>query len=253
MDALKKFAEFSNFKDKFVSEALESAFFCEKREHEKCRPLVKISSEKDLIELNKNIAYWTLTVNELVSADPIRFRANASIFAPLPSVIIEPSELFIRKNKAVSTRKLSREYIIERLQKKIDIELLKNDNFSNLTTENLKKEIIKFKRSVCDTYRLRSEGYDDYVIIYKLKDGKPNKIRLSRNGIFFYDPSNKCKISFPEDSRTKKTRSDNYEDLGLAHVNCSLYDGSTSVLLKENEVIKARKAHAKHRMEILTR
>lgn len=247
-DELAEYNAFTIFKDDFISKALNSAIYCENRDGVKCRPLVKITNESNLREANKQIAYWKNTAFTLAQCDSKRFNPNSSIFAPIPQVILNPTEIFIRKNTAVATRKISKDDLINRLVKKRST-LVARIGAQNYEAEELMKEIKRFRVCECEEYRVRGAGYTDYILLYKLAGSEElHKIRISKNGLFFYDPKNTCRISYPEDSRmAQRTRNDQiYNDDSVKPINCSLYNGTGTILIKESDALKLRKNMAKN-------
>lgn len=239
---LNRFNQFLEFKEDFLNDAFKNAAFFEQRGEEKLRPLVKIHTEKELIEFNKSYAYWSNTVDELVKSEPQRFKENSAYFAPLPKLLMYPEQAFLRKNTAVSSRKVTKKELISRLERRLAIEISKSGSPVSLKLDSMREEIARFETDPCQNYRVRGHGYTDYILIYRLQNEKESsKVRLSRNGVFLYDPDGICVIKQSDGYANQRKDSLYHHSNIIKPIECSLYNNkSFAVLMKESDVLKLK-------------
>jgi hypothetical protein len=222
MEQFTAYSKFLELRKQLIDNALSNAVFSEKRDGERVRPVVRITAAKELTEINKLIAKWQVLADQLCDESPHRFNRSSVIFSPEPKVLYGLSEANIIVNEATSTRKINRDDILRRLRKARTAEKISSGKETSTAIARLDREISFFKAETEETYRLRSEGYTEILLLIRSdKDVEFEKIRVPFAGIFIFDPNNSCKINQPQSTKGRN-RGDKVKNLGVKAVRYSL-------------------------------
>ena len=238
MELFKIYNDFLKLREELINYAIDKAVYVEDRGAEKVRPIAKLSNETELQHVSKLIAQWESTVKTLCKGDPVRYNPTSRIFSPIPKILYDRVDLFINETTAVSTRKIARTRILQRLHKDWMTEKNINGARSKLA-RNLRNEMRKFENDPEEFYRIRSLGYKDVILQHRNhREGELDKIRAPFNGTFFYDPTGKCRVHLPEHQKRSFERVDNISSMGLKPVRTSL--NIKGVLLRQSDIDKAK-------------
>lgn len=244
MELFKTYTEFLKLRDDLIAYAIKGATYAEDRDGEKVRPLTVIRTDAELRKVNSMIAKWFLLADQLSEGDPVRYSRTSIIFSPEPKVLYDQKEIFIKVNAATSTRKISRENILKRLKDLRRVSYLSEGN--SIQTKRYAKEITFFNKETEESYRIRSEGYTEIVLLHRTADEDDlTKTRVPFAGIFVFDPRNECNIYMPEHGRDY-IRSDKLANMGIKPIPCSL--NIRGVLLRESDIIKAKNRNVEQRL-----
>lgn len=236
MELFELYEQFIGVRKELEITAIENAVYAEKRDDVQVRPLAVIKKESDLLKVNKLIAEWRYLVDVLCTGDPTRYKRNSVTFSPCPVVLHNQTNIFIKVNTATSTRKLTKENIIKRLRDLKRVSYLSHGN--NDKTQRYAKEIEFFEKDHENTYRVRSDGYTEIIIMHKAKGDKElSKSRVPYIGTFVYDPNNECSIELPQTNRDY-ARSDKLSAMNIPIIPCSL--SIRGLLFRETDIINAK-------------
>lgn len=243
MELFTLYDKFLELRSELIAYAVSNSVYSEDRDGEKVRPLSVIRDDSQLRKVNKMIALWHSLADQLCEGDPARYNRKSIIFSPEPRILHKQADVFIKVNKATSTRKISKDRIILRLR---DLRrVTKQSGGVSDKVIALEEEIQRFKDDPENTYRIRTEGYTEVVLLHRQKgDIELDKVRVPFAGVFIYDPKNLCAIHMPDSGRDF-VRSDRVEDLGVPIIQCSLQ--TRGFLFRETDLINARAKTAEDR------
>ena len=230
-EAAELYQEFLDFRSKLLNDACKNAWFTDIKKGQKVRPIVPLTTEKDLREFNKQVAKWHEYVERLVTLDPVRFDAKATIFNPAPRLVNKPKRVRLIINRATSVRDRSREDIINHLKKHLNkIKERAHHGDRDRVIIDLEREIAFFEAETEEKYRIRNAAYNDLITIISYgvdRDGREiiEKVRVPHAGLFVYDPNYRSQIPGQETWLFGKKQSKKVgaiEFYGVKPVPCSL-------------------------------
>lgn len=245
MDLLKTYEDFLALKEEITNEALEQASYCEKRETGNVRPFVILKSETHAKQWEEKINKLNSLAKTLIDGDPVRFKPNAKIFNPAPTLYKNVYRVDIRESESASQKKLEKSKIIKRMKNLLEAErhnaLSTGDNSK---VKQVRSEIEAMENDGEQYYLRRADGYKDIrCLLYLTKECRePVKLSLSFSGVFIQpsDDSPENFLSLPEQSRQLVERNDKLTMSGVTQIKHSLAMRGKLYRYSEYEAMKQR-------------
>lgn len=232
--AEKLYIDFIKFRKEFMTDAIARAVYTDtNRYNERFRPVVVISPD-ELTELNKKIAHWQKTADELEKYPELKI--PQTLMLPLPKVVVGARRVYVYTMDAINVKNESAGAIINQIERKIK----RSQSIPACAglVEKLQREVeILSKYPADERMRVRRVGFSDTIakVNYPDAPGEAAIERVTAHGLFV--------VSNPElEVHTEPTRTrDNFSVYdALQGLETAMWPDTKIYLVSEVEEAKAK-------------